>query len=78
MPFRLEVPNDVQAIHVRRVTEKGSIFLCSTDAKFKYAVKATDELPFDKLANDSRYVFLRNGNVWHQECRDPRVGFEKR
>lgn len=71
--FRLDAPNGVNAIHVRQVGNQDSIYLCSTDARFKYDVRATDEMPFDKLANDPRFVFVRDGDGWRQQCRDPRV-----
>jgi hypothetical protein len=50
-----------------------SIFLCSTDARFKLTVKATEQLPFDKLANDPRFAFYRYGDTWIQQIRDPRI-----
>jgi hypothetical protein len=71
--FRLEVPDDVNILHVRQETVQGSIFLCSTDARFKYAVGSTAEMPFDKLVNDPRFAFSRDGDAWVQEYRDPRV-----
>ncbi len=71
--FRLEVPEEVTTLHVRQLTASGSIFLCSTDAKFKFAVQATEELPFDKFSNDPRFVFSRDGDIWIQQCRDPRI-----
>jgi len=72
-PFRLNVPKEVDVLHVRRADSQNRTYLCSTDAKFKCAVKTTEELPFDKLANNPCYVFVRDGNVWHQLCRDPRI-----
>ena len=74
--FRLDAPNEVNVIHVRQVGDLDSIYLCSTDARFKYDVRATDEMPFDRLANDPRFVFVRDGNGWRQQCRDPRVQIE--
>jgi len=72
--FRLDVPKEVEVIHARRVDSQNRTYLCSTDARFKYAVGTTEEMPFDKLANDPRYIFVRDGNVWHQLFRDPREG----
>jgi len=76
-PFRLEVPDEIDMIHVRQVAANTTTFLCSTDGRFKYAVASTHEMPFNKLANDFRFVFVRDGNVWRQQCRDPRVGLDK-
>jgi hypothetical protein len=69
--FRLEAPNEVTSLHVRQMT--GSLFLCSTDARFKLEVQATEQLPFDQFANDPRFIFLRNGDIWTQQCRDPNM-----
>ncbi len=73
--FRLEseVPDEVTTLHVRQLTPQSSIFLCSTDAQFKFAVRATEELPFDKFADDPRFVFSRDGDAWVQHCRDLRI-----
>jgi hypothetical protein len=70
--FRLEAPGEVNTLHVRQQTPPGSIFLCSTDGRFKYAVRPTEEMPFDKFANDSRFAFARDGDTWIQKSRDPR------
>lgn len=70
--FRLESPDEVVILHARRGPQ-GSTFLCSTDARFKYAVKSTEELPFDKLVNDPRFAFSKDGDAWVQQYRDPRV-----
>lgn len=75
--FRLEVPNEVNVIHVRQVGDSDPICLCSTDARFKYRVRATDEMPFDKLANDPRFIFVRDGDDWRQQCRDPRLSISQ-
>lgn len=71
--FQLDVPNAFNVLHVRQMEGEEALFLSTADMKFKYAVTVTNEMPFDKLANDPRYVFARDGNVWHQQCRDPRV-----
>jgi hypothetical protein len=71
--FRLDAPDDVNTLHVRQQTPQGSIFLCSTDARFKYAVRATDGMPFDRFANDPRFAFSRDGDAWVQQYRDPRI-----
>lgn len=71
--FRLEAPDGVDILHVRQLQPQGDFWLCSTDARFKYVVRATEEMPFDKFANDPRFVFSRNGDEWVQQCRDPRI-----
>ena len=70
--FRLEAPGEVNTLHVRQQTPPCSIFLCSTDGRFKYAVCPTEEMPFDKFANDARFAFSRDGEAWIQRSRDPR------
>jgi hypothetical protein len=71
--FRLETPDDVNILHARRLGAVGSVFLCSTDARFKVAVGTTERMPFDKFANDPRFVFVRDNLGWVQQCRDPRM-----
>ncbi len=71
--FRLDVPDEVDVLHVRRADSQDQTYLCSTDAKFKYAVRSTEKLPFDELANDPCYVFVRDDNIWNKKCRDPRI-----
>jgi len=69
--FRLAAPVDVNTLHVRQQTQEGSIFLCSTDGKFKYAVQSNADMPFDKFVNDPRFAFCRDGDEWFQMSRDP-------
>ena len=69
--FRLEVTGEVNTLHVRQQTPEGAIFLCSTDGRFKYAVRPTEEMPFDKFVNDARFAFSRDGDAWIQKSRDP-------
>lgn len=70
--FRLEAPDEVNTLHVRQQAPEGCIFLCSTDGRFKYAVRPTEEMPFDKFTNDARFAFSRDGAAWIQQSRDPR------
>ena len=72
-PFQLDAPEEVTAIHVRRLNAQTPTYLCSTDAKVKCAVQATDEKPFDQFAHDPRFIYSRDGHVWHLKCRDPRI-----
>jgi hypothetical protein len=71
--FRLDAPAEITTLHARQLTPQGSVFLCSTDARFKFAVRVTEEMPFDKFVNDPRFVFSRDGDAWVQQCRDPRI-----
>lgn len=71
--FRFEAPAGISVLHARRLGPRDSVWLCSADARFKRAVRSTEELPFDKLANDPRFTFVRDGDAWAQHCRDPRL-----
>lgn len=71
--FRFDTPGNIDALHVRKYDPDGSVYLCSADARFKFAVGSSDDLPFDKLADDPRFVFLRDGEAWVQQSRDPRA-----
>jgi hypothetical protein len=71
--FTLDVSDGVDTLHVRQLQPEGSLWLCSTDVRFKYAVLATEEMPFDKFADDPRFIFSRDGDEWVQQCRDPRI-----
>jgi hypothetical protein len=71
--FRLNTPENVDALHVRKNYSEDRVYLCSVDARFKYAVRSSEELPFEKLADDPRFIFTRDGDVWAQQSRDPRI-----
>ena len=71
--FRLDAPENISILHARRLMPGGPVWLCSIDARFKRSVKSTETLPFAKFANDQRCVFVREGGVWVQYCRDPRI-----
>ena len=71
--FRINAPDKVNTLHVRKLTPQGSVYLCSTDGRFKMSVRITKELPFDGFANDPRFAFSRDGDAWIQQCRDPRI-----
>lgn len=57
---------------IRTALLDASIYLCSADARFKLSVASSDGLPFNLLADDPRFVFLRDGDAWIQQSRDPR------
>lgn len=71
--FSSPVPDAVGVLHARRNSAENRIYLCSTDARFKLAVRVSKDLPFDKLADDLRFAFIRDGDSWVQEVRDPRL-----
>ena len=71
--FRLEAPNVVEILHTRQLAPVSSIVLSSSVARFKVEVRATEQLPFDKFVNNPRFIFARDGDVWVQQCRDPRI-----
>jgi hypothetical protein len=68
--FKLNTHADVETLHVRMVDTR--LFLCSTDARFKFATKATEKLPFHSYANDPRHVFVRDGDAWTLKTRYPK------
>ena len=72
--FRLNVavPEHIDALHARKYDTDDKTYLCSVDARFKISVASSDDLPFNKLADDPRFIFLRDGEVWVQQSRDPR------
>jgi hypothetical protein len=49
------------------------VFLTSVDGGIRLEVTPTDQLPFDRIANDPRIAFVRDGEVWSAVVRDPRV-----
>jgi hypothetical protein len=67
--FKLDTPNDVETLHVRMIDTR--IFLCSTDVRYKFATISTEKFPFHAYANDSRHVFVRDGNAWTLKERYP-------
>lgn len=71
--FRLNVPEHVDALHVRKYEPDGGVYLSSADARFKVAVVSSDDMPFNRLADDPRFVFLRDRGAWVQQSRDPRT-----
>jgi len=68
--LNLDVPAAVDLLHVRELRRGDGFWLCSTDARFKTRVRATDALR--DLANDPCFVLSRDGDRWVQTCRDPR------
>lgn len=71
--FRLDAPDGIDVIHIRKVDREDTAFLCSSDGRFIFRTKSTEELPFNNFSNDPRFVFVRDGNLWRLHCRDVRV-----
>lgn len=69
--FRLKGADDVDELHARRLGDQ--VFLASVDGGRRIAIRSTDGLPFDKVANDPRVAFLREDGVWRMVARDPRL-----
>lgn len=71
-PFRCpQLSGQVDDIIVR--SYNGNIFLCSPDAKERFAVQSTDSLPFNTVADDYRISFSRKGDIFDLFMRDPRI-----
>ncbi len=71
--FSIEVPLEFPILHALGLRDRKTVFLCSTDGRFRHRVDSTDNHPFHKVANDPRFAFLRTDNTWHLHCRDPRL-----
>ncbi|MCQ3972401.1 MAG: DEAD/DEAH box helicase [Anaerolineae bacterium] len=71
-PFRLKQPIDVDTLYSR--TFGDDIFLCSLDGTKKIPVESSNDWPFDRIANDPRFVFTQRDGVWKLIARDPKIG----
>lgn len=69
--FTLRGSDNVESLHARSLGDH--IFLCTPDGRTRFRVEPTDELPFDKVANDPRVAFMRLGTIWQLTIRDPRL-----
>lgn len=70
-PFPLPGADQADVLHARKLDS--SIFLCSVDGRTRFQVEATNELPFDRVANDPRVAFERSDSAWRMVVRDPRA-----
>jgi hypothetical protein len=62
----------VVRLHCRRVDS--SLFLSDTYGTTRFLVEPSAELPFDRVANEPRFVFERTDDLsWHLRVRDPRL-----
>ncbi len=69
--FTLQGAEEIDVLHVRKLGDQ--IFLCTVDGTAQFPVDSTDELPFDRVANDPRVAFMRVGHTWQLTIRDPRL-----
>jgi hypothetical protein len=64
----------VARLHCRRVGTR--LVLSDTYGTTRFEVEESEELPFDKAANEPRFVFERTHETWHLRVRDPRLAVE--
>jgi len=55
-------------------TDGGRMYLCSPDGTQKMAVKVSRKWPFDRIADDYRFSFLRSDGKFQFTVRDPHIG----
>lgn len=70
-PLKFKKPIDLDSLYTR--TFEDNLFLCSLDGTKKMRVKISDKRPFDQIADDPRFVFIRNNDSWELTSRDPRI-----
>jgi hypothetical protein len=70
-PFTLPGTNQAELLHARRLGDR--VFLSTVEGRTRVEVKSTNQLPFDKAANDPRIAFARSGANWYLVVRDPRL-----
>lgn len=69
--FKLPNADDFSVLQARK--RDGHIILCTVDGRSQFPVQATEDLPFNLVANDPRYAFVRSGDIWQLTFRDPRL-----
>jgi hypothetical protein len=69
--FTLEGAGEAELLHARRLGDR--VFLATVEGRTRITVEASDELPFDKVANDPRVAFARSDGAWNVVLRDPRL-----
>ncbi len=72
-PFTLREreADGVDVLYARKVGDR--IFLRAVDGSVQFQVRPTRTLPFDRVANDPRMAFIREGYMWRLTIRDPRL-----
>lgn len=61
-----------QAVLLSRTLDD-TTYLCSPDGTHRMAVQTSDKWPFDRMANDARFAFVRRGGSFRLTTRDPRL-----
>ncbi len=70
--FSLEQISDADTILVR--SHNQSTYLCSPDGRQRMAVKVSEKWPFDRIADDYRFAFIRSADgLFDLISRDPRI-----
>ncbi|WP_437317442.1 DEAD/DEAH box helicase [Sorangium sp. So ce385] len=69
--FKLVGTEDAELLHARRLNDR--ILLATAEGVTRIPVRATAQLPFDKVANDPRVAFAKSDGVWRMIVRDPRL-----
>lgn len=69
--FTLKGAEGAALLHARKLGDR--VFLATVDGATRIQVRPTEELPFDRVANDPRVAFRRWDSVWRIEVRDPRI-----
>jgi hypothetical protein len=64
----------VARLHCRRVGTR--IVLSDIYGITRFEVEHSDDLPFERAANEPRFVFERSRDVWHLRVRDPRLAVD--
>jgi len=74
--FTLEGSEGVDVLHARKVGDR--IFLRAVDGSAQFPVRPTRAFPFDRVVNDPRIAFIRDGRRWRLMIRDPRLSMHAR
>ena len=68
--FQANKMEDQDTLLVR--TDGGRTYLCSPDGRQRMAVKVSEEWPFDRVADDYRFSFVRSGGRFQISIRSPK------
>lgn len=72
--FTLDNDGGVARLHCRRIS--GRILLSDTYGTVRFEVEPSEDLPFERVANEPRFVFEKTGDVWSLRVRDPRLAVD--
>lgn len=72
--FRAEKIEDQNTLLVR--TDGGRTYLCSPDGRQRMAVKVSKKWPFDRVANDYRFSFVKHDGRFQFTIRSPKDSAE--